>query len=111
MNPLSPSKNIVEFCYRVEATDPLQIIDLACAEAHYHRQAQKKLTGSSNFRPGSKGRQYCENLKMLVAIFVNGQVPHAASPDYRESIAPLVRRVLKAGWRVGNLAQEFADGT
>ena len=111
MHPLSPDKNIIEFCYRVEATDPLQVIDLACAEAHYHRQANKRLTGSPSFRSGSKGQRYCEDLKMLVSIFVNGQVPEAASPQYRQAIAPLVRRVLKSGWRIGDLASEFADGT
>jgi len=111
MHPLSPNKSFIEFCYRVEATDPLQVIDLACAESHHHRQVNKRLTGTSDFRSGSKGRRYCDDLKMLVSIFVNGQVPDAASQEYRQAIAPLVRRVLKAGWRVGDLALEFADGT
>ena len=110
-HPISPDKSIIEFCYRVEATDPLQVIDLACAESHHHRQANKRLTGSSNFRSGSKGRRYCDDLKMLVSILVNGQIPSDASSEYRQAIAPLVRRVLKSGWRVGDLESELAGGT
>lgn len=111
MHPISQNKNFVEFCYRIETTDPLQVINLACAESHHHRHINRRLTRASDFRSGSKGRRYCEELKMLVAIFVNGQVPESASLEYREAIAPLVRRVLKAGWWYGDLAQEFADGT
>ena len=107
MYPISQNKNIVEFCYRLDATDPLQIVDIACGEIHYHLQANKKLTGLSNFRSGSKGRLYCEQLQMLVTIFVNGQVPSSSSIEFRHDIEPLVRRVLKAGWHVGNLEKEF----
>ena len=108
-HPLSPRKELIEFCYRVETVDPLQIIDLACAEAYHHRQAHRQETGASDFRSGSVGRRYCEDLEKVVAMFVQGEIPRHASKEFIASVAPLVRRVTNSGWKVGKLAEQFAD--
>ena len=107
-HPISRNKSLIEFCYRLESLDPIQIAELACAEAYHHRQAHMAATGTRGFRSGSAGRRYCDDLQRLVTILVQGEVPPRTSPEFMASVGPLIRRVTGAGWQVGRLAEAFA---
>lgn len=105
-HPLSPTKDFVEFCYHVTDTEPLAVIDAACEESGFHRRLHHAETGQSDFRSGSKGRRYCDQLQLLVSMLVNGQIPSNAPDTFRNDVAPLARRLLQR-WEIGNLRQEF----
>jgi hypothetical protein len=106
--PLSPHMHFVEFCYRVADRDTLAAVDDATAEIAFHRRLHRAETGEREFRNGSVGRRYCEQLQLLISMLVNGQVPSNAPETFRHDVAPLVRRLLQK-WEIGQLRQEFGD--
>ena len=94
-SPLSPTKDFMEFCYQVTDADPLAAIDAACKEIAWHRRLHRAETGQRDFRSGSKGRRYCDQLRHLVFLIMQGQVPSGAHETFRRDVTPLVRRLLK----------------
>jgi hypothetical protein len=99
--------NFIEFCYHVADSDPLAAMDAACDEMGWHRRLHRVETNQSDFRTGSKGRRYCDQLQHLVFLLVNGQIPSDAPVTFRRDVTPLVRRLLQH-WDIGQLRQEFA---
>ena len=106
--PLSTKRDFVEFCYRVTDADPLAAMEAACEEIGWHRRANKLATGRSDFRAGSKGRIYCDQLQHLVSLLMNGQVPVRATSNFHHDVAPLVKRLL-VRWDISGLRQAFPD--
>ncbi|RYG99592.1 MAG: hypothetical protein EON58_03370 [Alphaproteobacteria bacterium] len=104
--PVSPSRSLVEFCYHVAGTDPLAVIDAACEEIGLARRLHRAETGQRDFRSGSKGRRYCDQLQHLVFLLMNGQIPRDAPATFRRDVTPLVKRLLQH-WDIGELRQEF----
>src|SRR3546814_8552165 len=105
-HPVSPSKSFVEFCYHVVDADPLAAIDAACEEIALARRIHRAETGQRDFRSGSTGRRYCDQLQHLVFLLVNGQIPSDAPATFRRDVTPLVKRLLQR-WDIGELRQEF----
>src|SRR3546814_8384556 len=77
-HPVSPSKSFVEFCYHVVDADPLAAIDAACEEIALARRIHRAETGQRDFRSGSKGRRYCDQLQHLVFLLVNRSEEHTS---------------------------------
>ncbi len=84
--------------------DPLAIMDAASAEIGYARRLHRETTKETDFRKGSKGREYCDNLQKLVSLLMNGRVPAGATPEFLAVVKPLVRQLLQK-WKIGNLRE------
>lgn len=106
--PLSPTKSFVEFCYRVADTDPVETMEAACEEIAWHRRENRTATSRLDFRHGSKGKMYCDQLQHLVYLLMNGEVPERAPKSFHHDVAPLVRRLIKR-WEIGTLRRTFSD--
>ena len=104
---ISPDYDLVAFCYRVMDGDPVTVMEAASSEISYARRLHREKTRESNFRHGSKGRFYCEQLQYLISMLMNGHLPSEASPEFRENVRPLVKRLLER-WDIGTLRTEFS---
>lgn len=69
---LSPEYSFRTFCNRVPGTDPMAVVDAACAEASNARRLHIETTKELDFRKGSRGRLYCQNLERLVSMLDRG---------------------------------------
>ena len=105
---ISPQYSFEEFCLRVSAKDPLQVIDAAGQEGANARGHHRYITKGKNFRKGSKGWTYCENLKGLVSMVMNGSVPPYATEDFLAAAQPLMVQLLRK-WQIGSLRHVFID--
>jgi hypothetical protein len=99
MNELiSPEFNFELFCYRVLATDPqdpIAVIDMACNESSRARRLHKKTTKETDFRRGSRGRAYCDDIKRCVFVLVNGNFPSDTKPEFIAAFKPLAMKLLQ----------------
>jgi hypothetical protein len=105
---LSPEFDLRVFCYQMMDKDPAQVLHAASAEISYTRQNHRDQTSERNFREGTKGRRYCDDLQQLIRIVMNGQMPPDPNPDFVQAIAPLIKNLLKK-WTIGTLRQHFTD--
>jgi len=108
VSPISPEYNLNKFCNHMFGKDPLAIMDAASTEISYNRRLYRETTKESDFRKGSKGREYCDDLQKLISLLMNGKVPVGATPDFLAAVKPLVQHLLKK-WEIGNLRQFFSD--
>ncbi len=99
---VSPEYILEEFCRQMPGKDPLAVIDAASAEISYARGNYLMTTKGKNFRKGSRGRVYCENLQRLISLLMNGSIPAGATPDFLFAVKPLVLELLQK-WEIGNL--------
>jgi hypothetical protein len=87
---VSPEYSFEEFCLRMVGKDLLfEVMDAASAEITYVRQIHRQTTKDQNFRKGSKGRLYCEDLQRLISLIVNGSVPADATTAFLHAVKPL----------------------
>lgn len=96
-NLISPEYNFEFFCYRVLASDPkdyIALIDAITGEAWLARHLHKKTTQDSDFRRGSRGRKYCEDLQLFVKVLVNGRILPDTTPEFIAAAKPLIQKVL-----------------
>ena len=105
---VSPEYNFETFCNHMLRKDPLAIMDAASPEITYARRLHREATGESDFREGSNGLKYCENLQKLIFMLTNGKVPANSTPEFLATVEPLVRQLLQK-WDIGNLRQFFSD--
>ena len=99
---VSPEYSFEEFCLRMSGKDPLAVIDAASQEGCYARGIHRHNTKGQDFRKGSRGRMYCEDLQRLVSLLVNGSVPPGATPHFLFAVKPLIVQLLQK-WEIGNL--------
>jgi hypothetical protein len=104
---VSPEYNLEKFCNHVRK-DPLAVLDAASEEIFYARRLHREATKDSDFRKGSRGREYCENLQKLISLIMNGSVPTGSTPEFLFAVKPLVQHLLQK-WELGNLRQIFSD--
>ena len=104
---VSPEYNLEEFCDHMYGKDPLAVIEAASAEISYARRLHREATKNSDFREGSRGRKYCENLQKLISLVMNGSVPEGSTPEFLNAVKPLLKNLLKK-WEIGNLRQVFS---
>lgn len=111
MSTLSPEYSLELFCYRLVAQkgsmlDPVSALDAITGEIHATRRAHQKKTKERDFRPGSKGRAYCDEMKLLVSVLVNGVVPQPVRAGFLDEVRPLVTHLLR-NWDIGELRKVF----
>jgi hypothetical protein len=107
-NLVSPEYNLEAFCTEVRGKDPLAVMEVASAEISYARRLHREATKNSDFRKGSKGREYYENLQRLISLVMNGSVPAGSPPEFLTAVKPLVQQLLQK-WQIGNLRQVFSN--
>jgi hypothetical protein len=106
---ISPEYNFELFCFRVSATDPkdpIAVIDIASTEAWLARKLHRQTTQDDDFRRGSRGRAYCDDLRRLVFVLMNGEFPADTSDKFKIALRPLAINVLHS-YEIGSLRQHF----
>lgn len=99
--------NFELFCYRVlakEPNDPMEVIDIANHEAWLARRQHKATTKETDFRAGSRGRVYCDDLQRMVSVLMNGTFPSSTTPEFKAAIKPLALHLLKR-YKIGQLSE------
>ena len=105
---VSPEYNLETFCNHMRGKDPLAVMEAASAEISYARRLHREATKDSDFRKGSRGREYCENLQKLISLVMNGSVPAGSTPEFLTAVKPLIQQLLQR-WEIGNLRQVFSN--
>jgi len=95
---VSPKYSFRDFCQCMFEKDPLQVIDAASAEITYARLIHREKTRDRDFRKGSRGHVYCEDLQQLISLFM-GPAPDKVSREFLDSVKPLARHVLQR-WEI-----------
>ncbi len=104
---LSPEYSLEAFCDAMHGKNPMEVMDAASAEITSARRLNRETTKRSDFRKGSKGREYCDNLQMLLFLLTNGSVPDGAGPSFLTAVKPLIDHLLQK-WELGSLRQVFS---
>ena len=104
---VSPEYSLEIFCYRMLGRDPLCIMESASAEISYARLLHQKSTKDLDFRKGSLGRAYCDDLQQLISLLMNGTIPSNAMPEFLGAVRPLIQQLL-ARWEIGELRRVFS---
>lgn len=105
---LSPSYDLRTFCDCVLGKHPYAVVDAASAELTYARRHHCETTKNSDFRKGSKGKEYCDNLQRLINLIMHGSVPDGTSDKFLQTVKPLMDQLLQT-WDVGGLREVFAN--
>jgi hypothetical protein len=82
-------------------------METASAEITYARILHRNSTKNLNFRKGSQGRKYCDDLRHLISLLMNGTVPSEATPEFLAAVKPLVRQLLER-WEIGDVRSIFS---
>jgi hypothetical protein len=72
----------------------MEVLDAASAEITYAHRNHKERTKEWNFRKGSRGRTYCDDLQMLISLFM-GSVPERPPSEFLNALMPLAMDLLK----------------
>ncbi len=107
-NLVSGEYSLKAFCTAMHGKDPWEVMDAACVEIGSARRLHREATKCSDFRKGSKGREYCDSLQMLISMIMNGTVPDGASSSFLTTVKPLFVHLLQK-WQIGTLRQAFAQ--
>lgn len=105
---ISPEYRLDTFCYRTLGRNPVEIMEAASAEISNARRLHRASTKQSNFRKDSRGRHYCDELQLLIVMLMGGSVPRAATPEFLQTVKPLMQQLLQE-WDVGSLRAAFAS--
>lgn len=103
---VSPKYNFREFCQDMFGKDPLQVMEAASAEITYARLIHQEKTKDRDFRKGSRGRAYCDDLQQLISLFT-GSAPDKVSPEFIDAVKPLASHLLQK-WEILGLRQVTA---
>ena len=104
---VSPEYSLQIFCYHMLGHSPLHIMETASAEITYARILHRSPMKKSNFRKGSQGRKYCDDLQHLISLLMNGTVPSEATPEFLAAVKPLARQLLEE-WEIGDVRRMFS---
>jgi hypothetical protein len=85
---VSPEYNFSEFCRCMFGKNPTEVMDAASAEITYARRIHRSTTKDRDFRKGSRGQAYCDELMHLISLFV-GTVPENVSPEFVNAVQTL----------------------
>ena len=109
-NLICSEYNFELFCYRVLAREPKarqEILYAASGEISFARRLHRKNTKDNDFRRGSRGAKYCDDLQRLVRVVLNGTVPRDTPLEFIVIVRPLVQHLLQSG-DIGELRKHFA---
>lgn len=79
---VSPEYSFEAFCNRMYDHDPLSVINAACSELNHIRGLYRETTEDFDFSGDLEVREYCENLKDLISMLVNGSIPDGSSIEF-----------------------------
>lgn len=107
----SPEFNLELFCFRLveqegSALDFMSALDAVTQESASVRRQNLHLTRKQNFRIGSKGRIYRDDLSALVSLLVNGTTPDSIRVGFLKDVRPLVMHLLQQV-EIGDLRKIF----
>jgi hypothetical protein len=105
---VSPEYDFELFCHQMHGKDPVEVMDAAGTEIGYARRIHRQTTNDSDFRKGSRGRAYCDNLQRLIVLLLNGELPSDSTAEFVVAVKPLVQHLLKR-WDIGKLRETFAN--
>jgi len=105
---VSPEYSLEAFCDGMHGKNPMEVMDAAGEEITSARRFHREATKLSDFRKGSKGREYCDSLQMLISLMMNGSIPAGSTPTFLMTVKPLIDHLLKK-WELGTLRQDFAN--
>lgn len=105
-NLVSPEYDLDKFCSCMLGEDLSAVMDATSSEIGQARLHHRRTTKESDFRKGSRGRAYCENLQRLLSMLMIGSVPEGSTREFLWSVKPLVQQLLQK-WEIGNLRQVF----
>jgi hypothetical protein len=103
---VSPEFELQIFCYRMIGKDPVAVMEAASAEIAYTKYNHRQVTRQANFRAGTKGRRYCEDLQELIRMLGNGYYPREPRDGFIQAVTPLMTTLLK-NFRIGDLDKRF----
>lgn len=98
---VSPEFDLRIFCNTVMDQDPGKVIEAISAEITYARHNHRATTKDRDFRKGSKGRKYCDDLMVLLRMFMGSGKPNPDT-EFLSAISPLMCRLLTR-WQIGEL--------
>lgn len=84
--------------------DPAQVMNAASAEIACARRIPRGETKDRDFRKGSRGRAYCDDLQQFISLFFNVSVPQNVTPDFIDAVKPLALDLLQR-WTIPSLRQ------
>ena len=105
---ISPEYELETFCKSVRGNDLLAVMDAISTEIRTAKRLHRETTKDGDFRKGSKGANYCENLRQLLGMLMNSSVPEGRTPEFLWAAKPLVQQLLQ-DWEIGDLRQVFAN--
>lgn len=105
---ISPEYSLEIFCNHMHGKNPIEVMDSAGTEIGLARRHHRETTKDSDFRKGSRGRIYSDNLQKLISMLMNGCVPTGSSPEFLASVKPLIQGLLQK-WDIGTLRQVFSN--
>ena len=70
------------------------MMEAASAEITNARRNHRDKTNGRDFRKGSRGRAYCDDLQRFVSLFM-GSVPDRVSPEFLDAVKPLALDLLQ----------------
>ena len=86
---VSAEYSLKAFCDAMHGNNPLEIMDAAGVEIASAHRLNQEATKRSDFRKGSKGREYCDNLSRgpapgLFSLHLVAELPvgNAAEPSW-----------------------------
>jgi hypothetical protein len=100
---VSPEYSFRDFCQKILGNDPIRVLDLASAEITYTRQNHRDRTKDRDFRKGSRGRAYCDDLQQLISLLM-GSAPETVSAGFFDAVKPLALDLLQR-WEVLGLRE------
>jgi hypothetical protein len=106
---VSPKYNFRDFCLAMFGKDPLQVMDAASAEITYARLIHREKTKDRDFRRGSRGRAYRDDLQQLISLFM-GSASDKVSPQFVDAVRPLALHLLQK-WEILGLRQLLSRST
>lgn len=104
---VSPEYSLKAFCDGMLGKDLFSVMTTAAAEISLARRIHRETTKASDFRKGSKGREYCDGLQSLISMLMNGAVPVGASQSFLVTVKPLFVGLLQKS-EIGTLRQVFS---
>lgn len=101
-----PEYELGTFCSRIAGKDLAEILEVISAEISTARRLHREKTRDADFRVGSRGRKYCDDLQTLLKMFM-GSCPRNPSPEFVTAVMPLVKSI-RTKWRVTGI-DEFIE--
>lgn len=96
---VSPEFDLRAFCNGMIDKDPVQVMEAASAEIAYTKHNHREKTKDHDFRKGSRGRKYCDDLMVLLRMLMGSGNSQDSDAEFLSAISPLMRTLLTK-WQI-----------